>query len=45
MISSLKRTVVHWLRSGKKRMQGKEGYTCIIAYNIVKAVVNPLRLI
>ena len=43
-ISSLKRTIAYWLRSRKKTMQKKEGCTCIIAYNVVRAVVNPLRL-
>jgi len=44
-ISSVKRTIAYWLRSRKKTMQKKEGCTCIIAYNVVRAVVNPLRLI
>jgi transposase len=41
---TLKRTIAYWLRSRKKTMQKKEGCTCIIAYNVVRAVVNPLRL-
>ena len=44
-ISSVKRTIAYWLRIRKKMMQRKEGCTCIIAYNVVRAVVNPLRLI
>jgi len=43
--SSLKRTIAYWLRSHKKNMQRKEAYTCVIAYNVVRAVINPLRLI
>lgn len=43
--SSLKRTVAHWLRSRKKRMQRNEAYAYVIAYNVVRAIVNPLRLI
>ncbi|MGQ9514447.1 MAG: hypothetical protein ACUVTL_05290, partial [Thermoproteota archaeon] len=43
--SSLKRTIAHWLRSRKKMMQRKETYSYVIAYNLVKAVKNPLRLI
>lgn len=43
--SSLKRTIAHWLRSRKRRMQKKEAYAYVIAYNVVRAVVNPLRLI
>jgi transposase len=43
--SSLKRTIAHWLRSRKKTMQRKETFTCVIAYNVVRAVINPLRLI
>ena len=43
--SSLKRTVAHWLRSRKRRMQRKEAYSYVIAYNVVRAIVNPLRLI
>lgn len=43
--SSLKRTIAHWLRSRKKRMQRKEAYSYVIAYNVVRAIVNPLRLI
>ena len=43
--SSLKRTIAHWLRSRKKTMQRKEAFTCVIAYNVVRAVINPLRLI
>lgn len=43
--SSLKRTITHWLRSRKKRMQRKEAYAYVIAYNVVRAIVNPLRLI
>jgi len=42
--SSLKRTIAHWLRSRKKRMQRKEAYSYVIAYNVVRVVVNPLRL-
>jgi transposase len=43
--SSLKRTVAHWIRSRKKRMQRKEAYSYVIAYNVIRAVVNPVRLI
>jgi len=44
-IRSLKRTITHWLRSRKVRMQRKEAYSYVIAYNVVRAVINPLRLI
>jgi hypothetical protein len=44
-ISSVKRTIAYWLRIRKKTMQRKGGCTCIIAYNVVRAVVNLLRLI
>jgi transposase len=43
-ISSVKGTIAYWLRSRKKTMQRKEGCTCIIAYNVFRAVVNPIRL-
>jgi len=43
--SSLKRIIAHWLRSKKKTMQRKEAFTCVIAYNLVRAVINPIRLI
>jgi len=43
--SSLKRTIAHWLRSRKRRMQRKEAYMYVIAYNVVRAVINPIRLI
>ena len=43
--SSLKRTVAHWIRSRKKRMQRKEAYSYVIAYNVIRAIVNPVRLI
>jgi len=43
--SSLKRTIAHWLRSGKENMQKKEAYTCVIVYNVVRAVINIVRLI
>jgi len=38
--SSLKRNIAHWLRSHKKTTQRKEAYTCVIAYNVVRAVIN-----
>jgi len=44
-IRSLKRTITHWLRSRKVRMQRKEAYSYVIAYNVGRAVINPLRLI
>jgi len=44
-ISSVKRTIAYWLRIRKKTMQRKGGCICIIAYNVVRAVVNLLRLI
>jgi transposase len=43
--SSLKGTVTNWLRSRKGRMQRKEAYSYVIAYNVIRAVVNPVRLI
>jgi len=43
--SSLKRTIAHWHRSHKKTMQRKEAYMYVIAYNMVRAVINPIRLI
>jgi hypothetical protein len=37
--------VAHWIRSRKKRMQRKEAYSYVIAYNVIRAIVNPVRLI
>jgi hypothetical protein len=45
MFSLVKRTIVYWLRGRKRRTQRKETYSYIIVYNVIKAMVNPLRLI
>jgi hypothetical protein len=38
--SSLKRTIEHWLRGKKMIMQRKEAFTCVIAYNKVRAAIK-----
>jgi len=43
--SSLKRMIARWLKSRMKNMQKKEAYMCVIVYNVVRAVINLVRLI